>query len=133
MDDALTMPWWVKVALVASGGAVGAVCRVGLAGWVSTWAGQTWWGTLVVNLLGCVLLGGVRGAAEVHGWGSPQVRLWCAGGVLGALTTFSTFEMDVASLWAQGQRVGALAYLGGSVVGGLGAYGLGWWVMSRWK
>src|SRR5690606_3158354 len=45
--------------LVAIGGAAGAVARYQLSAWMQTWAGIAFpWGTLTVNLVGCVALGG---------------------------------------------------------------------------
>lgn len=103
---------------VALGGALGAVARYGIGGWIaSAWSDTSPWGTLFVNTLGSFLLGGFLIAQEVAPW-SPDVRRFVAVGILGAFTTFSTFSYEALALMQGGQWTRAGAYVLGSV--GLG-------------
>lgn len=72
------------------------------------------WGTAVVNLLGCFLLGALVGAVEFRGW-SDDVRVLFGIGFLGAFTTFSAFAVETDRLPARP----AIGYVALSVLGGL--------------
>ncbi|MCU0681400.1 MAG: CrcB family protein [Polyangiaceae bacterium] len=83
------------VALVALGGACGSVARYGLALAGRSWSdGRLPWGTWAANLLGCFLLGGVAELASRAGGLSEQGRLFWATGVMGGLTTYSTYNYE---------------------------------------
>ena len=126
------MSIWVKVGLVALGGAIGALSRTGISEWIYGRVGHGFaWGTLAVNLLGCLAIGMARAGVETVDWGSPQLRTLVFSGFLGAFTTFSTFEADAMTMWKSGERVLAGVYMGGSVVGGLIAYMIGWYLIAR--
>lgn len=127
------MSLWVKIGLVALGGALGALSRTGMSEWIYSHTGEEGfaWGTLTVNLLGCLLIGMARAGVETVDWGSPELRTLTFSGFLGAFTTFSTFEADAMTMWRSGERVLAGIYLGGSVVGGLIAFVLGWYLIAR--
>jgi CrcB protein len=75
------------------------------------------WGTLSVNLVGCLLIGVAYGAFEAVALPDP-LRHFVTLGVLGAFTTFSTFSYETVALVQQGQGVRALAYVVGSVAAG---------------
>jgi len=95
--------------LMAGAGALGALCRYGLSGAVQRLAGDRFpAGTLVVNLLGCLLFGLVWGWLENRAGFGPQTRLVVLTGFLGALTTFSTYAFETAALLQGGQLAGAL-------------------------
>ena len=100
------------LALVALGGAIGAGIR-----WAVVEVAPSTpfpWPVLLVNLVGCALLGALVG----HG-ASYRARLLFGTGLCGGLTTFSTFTVEVARL-LNDNRVGiAASYLVASVVGGL--------------
>lgn len=125
------MSVWVKAMMVASGGALGALARWGVAEGALRLGQHPAVGTLVANLLGCLLIGMAKAAADTWQWGSPEVRLLVFTGLLGAFTTFSTFEADGAGLWRVGERGWAIAYMVGSVGGGLALFALGWWIVNR--
>lgn len=120
-----------RAALIALGGALGALGRVGVGELVASRFGKAELGTLAANLIGCFLMGAGKAAIAHLGWGSPEVRALVFSGFLGAFTTFSTFEADAFGLWQQGERMLAATYLTGSVVGGVGAFVFGWWLASR--
>jgi len=97
------------VLLVALGGAVGALLRWGLEAWVQTGGGDHA-GTLLVNVLGCLLMGVLltwRRLPSVPVWAPPLLGT----GVLGGFTTFSGY-----AVWARvlpsADRVAALVHLG---------------------
>jgi fluoride exporter len=87
------------------------------------------WGTLVVvNLVGCLILGFVvAGAARLP----PAVQTGVGAGFCGALTTYSTFSHETLRLVEVGARFYAVVYVAGSLLGGLGAAGLGW-TLGSW-
>lgn len=110
---------------IALGGAVGALARYGLGGWVQ---GRTGFGfplgTLVVNVLGCLLIGFALRYLEAVRL-APEVRALVGVGVLGAFTTFSTFGYETVALLEDGAWVRAAAYALGSLALGLTAVYLG--------
>ena len=72
------------------------------------------WPVLVVNLVGCALLGALLGP------GTPRsTRLLVGTGLCGGLTTFSTFAVEVAQLFRTNDPYIAVAYIMASVFGGL--------------
>ncbi|MBW3533877.1 MAG: fluoride efflux transporter CrcB [Gemmatimonadetes bacterium] len=110
---------------IALGGAAGAVARYGLGGWVQDRAGFAFpWGTLVVNVLGCLLIGfAVRYLEAVRL--APEVRALVAIGVLGAFTTFSTFSYETVALIEGGAWGRAAGYTFASVLLGIAAVWVG--------
>jgi len=98
-----------------------------ISGWVHRLPGTSSfpYGTLVVNVVGCLLLGFLGGWAENRQVLTPPTRLFLMIGVLGGFTTFSTFAYETLA-FAHGADVGrALANIGLQVVLGLGAAWLG--------
>ena len=112
--------------LVAIGGALGAVARAMVSSAIqSRWPSTLPWGTIIVNLSGCVVLGLLSGALETRPHLNPTVRAFGAVGVLGAFTTFSTFENETLVLVQQGQLPAAMANVVISVVAGLAGVWVG--------
>lgn len=72
-------------------------------------------GTLVVNILGCLLIGVVFGISE-RGNMTNEWRLFLATGLLGGFTTFSAFSNETVGLLRDGQFFYASAYVISSVV-----------------
>ncbi len=104
---------------IAVGGAVGAMARYGLGGWVQDRAGfQFPWGTLVVNLLGCLLIGFFMRYVESARL-SPELRAMVTVGLLGAFTTFSTFSYETVALLEEGVWARAALYSFGSLLLGV--------------
>lgn len=122
---------------IAVGGAVGAVARYGLSGWVHDRAGFGFpWGTLAVNLLGCLLIGFALRALEAIQVGA-DTRALVAVGLLGSFTTFSTFGYETMAMLEDGGWGRAGAYTAASVVLGLvavqvGATAAGIVLHARW-
>ncbi|MER6009605.1 fluoride efflux transporter CrcB [Streptomyces bluensis] len=78
------------------------------------------WGTFTVNVIGCLILGLLTGAA-LAGAASSHVQLLLGTGLCGALTTYSTFSYETLRLAEDGARFFAAANAVASVVAGLGA------------
>ena len=76
------------------------------------------YGTLVVNIIGCFLIGIVFGLSD-RGNITLEWRLFLATGVLGGFTTFSAFSNETVSLLRDGQLWHAFTYIACSVVIGL--------------
>lgn len=117
----------LKVFLVGLGGFFGSVCRYLVSGWAQSLApfSSFPWGTLTVNLAGCLLLGLAAGLAEAKGVLSPHTRLLLMMGFLGGFTTFSTFGLESYSLLQEGTWGRLTGNLVASVLGGLAAVWLG--------
>ncbi len=78
------------------------------------------WGTFLVNVSGCLILGLVTGAAA-QGAASSHLQLLLGTGLCGALTTYSTFSYETLRLAETGSGLYAVANIAGSVTAGLGA------------
>lgn len=88
----------LKLALVMLGGCLGASCRYGAGLLATRWWGSIFpYGTLIVNLVGCLVIGLVFSLAERHAWLTPSARLFLVTGFLGALTTFSSFAVETVN------------------------------------
>ena len=109
---------------VAAGGACGAVLRYGVQA-LTSGAGFPW-GTLVVNIAGCLAIGLAIGAFAGTAWFEDAGRPLLVAGVLGGFTTFSAFSVDTVLLWEQGRVVSTVAYVFSSVAFCLVAAALGY-------
>lgn len=88
-----------KIVWLASAGALGTLCRFGLAGFVQRHVGELFpWGTLTVNALGCLLFGLVWALGEERMLISGEHRFLILTGFMGAFTTFSTFAFETTQL-----------------------------------
>lgn len=111
-----------KILLVALGGALGSVSRYGLATAVQRWSGALFpYGTLSVNLLGCLLIGLLGGLADVRGVLSSEARIFLLIGFLGGFTTFSSFGYENYKLLQDGQLMATLMNALAQVVVGIAA------------
>lgn len=125
---------WIRVAAVAVGGAIGSVARylVGL-GCVALWGERFPLGTLLVNVAGCFVIG-----LFMHEAWAPATRsasVWHGAltvGVLGGLTTFSTFGYQTIRHVELGEPVLALLNVGLNLVLGLGAVIAGLMLSRAW-
>ena len=109
-------------------GGLGAVARVGLDSAVSARTrGAFPYGTLAVNLLGCLLLGGLVGAMA-----SDDTFRLAATGLLGSFTTFSAWILESRRLAADGRRPAAAANLVLSLLFGLFLLWLGRELGAAW-
>ena len=121
------------IAAVAAGGAIGAVLRYG----VSLSYGAGLFGipgplaTLLVNITGSGLMGCLTGAIAA-GMILPEAwRVFFTVGLLGALTTFSSFALDAGQLLQKQGMAMAGAYVMASVLLSLLVFGAGFWVVKH--
>lgn len=115
------------ILLVGTGGFLGSVFRFLLGGAVTRASGASTfpYGTLAVNLLGCLTIGVLAGLAESRSMLSSETRLFLMTGLLGGFTTFSAFAYESYFLGRQNAWPALLANIGISAVAGLGAVWLG--------
>jgi len=117
------------VAAVALGGALGTLARYGVTRLHPAAPGTFPWTTLFVNLVGAALIGALAGRGRV-GPATPGAVAVSAG-FLGAFTTFSALSVETVLLVDAGRPVPAIAYVLGTVVGGLGVCAVAWRVAGR--
>lgn len=117
-----------KLLLIGAGGAAGALLRYAVSGLAYRFLGETFpWGTLVVNVLGCFLIGLLWAGAERTAL-SPALHVFVFTGVLGAFTTFSTYGLETFNLFRDGEIVlGLVNFLASNMIG-FGAVILGFLV-----
>lgn len=117
---------------VGGGAAIGAWLRWGIGIWLNQRWPQLPPGTLLVNVVGGLLVGLVLAWFDAHPQGSPQLKLFLITGLLGGLTTFSSFSAESLALLSRHQYGWALLHTGGHVLGALLAtacgFGLGRWL-----
>lgn len=114
-----------SILVVALGGAAGAVARYVAGGWVQDLTGSFFpWGTLVVNGVGCLLLGFSMVWLQST-MASAELRQLVTIGFLGGFTTFSTFSYEAVAMLRDGDWGRAGGYVAGSVAVGLAAVVVG--------
>jgi fluoride exporter len=116
----------VNYAVVFVGGGIGAALRYWLSGSVYRFVGADFpYGTLLVNVLGCCLIGFMMSFFEERFSVQPILRVFLTIGVLGGFTTFSTFSYETVALLKEGSYLwgtanvvySVLICLGGSWIG----------------
>ncbi len=108
------------------GGVTGTLARYLLAGTVYGILGSTFpYGTLVVNIIGCFLIGFLAAVAEDKFLLSPNARLLLMVGFCGAFTTFSTFMFETVNLLRDGETMRAFMNIAGSIIIGFFCLRLG--------
>ena len=120
----------MTVLLVFLGGAVGAPSRYLTDRWVQARLRKPFpFGTLTVNVVGCLILGAVAAGVAHRGW-STDTNALLGTGFCGGLTTFSTFSVETVEL-LQGRRpLSAIGYLALSCGLGVGAAALAYAVLA---
>ena len=104
----------LNLLLAGLGGFVGAAGRYGLSSVTQRWAGSPYFpvGTLLVNVLGCLLIGVLAGVGEARGPFTPASRVFLIAGLLGGFTTFSAFGFETIELLRTEQVGAALLNIG---------------------
>ena len=116
---------WAQLVCAGAGGFFGAVARFAVSAGMKKLAPGFPAGTMLVNLLGCLLMGAVMGATQEARTLSPPVRSFLTVGLLGSFTTFATFTHEGYQLIRERSHGTALIYVVGSVVLGLLVFLLG--------
>ncbi len=118
--------------MIAAGGAVGAAGRYTVAYWGQKLSpGMFPLGTLLVNLVGCFLIGFFYVVLTQHALIREEYRVGLLVGFLGAFTTFSTFGYETFTLLNDGQKGLAVANVLVSNVAGLALVWLGYRLAER--
>lgn len=117
---------------VAAAGALGALSRWALTAAVDRHLPAGFpHGTLVVNVVGCLLLGWAATLLLQRLPASATVRAAIATGFLGAFTTYSTFAFDSVVLWRAGEHLRAVLNVSLSLGLGFAAVALGIWLAGH--
>lgn len=115
-----------QIVAVAVGGALGSLLRYWMSTWVHSFAGRGFpYGTLAVNVLGCLAMGALF---VIFTERLSDNAVWRAGiliGVLGGFTTFSSFSIETFNLIEQGAHLKALTNATASLVLSVGATWIG--------
>ncbi len=115
------------VFLIALAGAAGALSRYGVGLWVHRQLGDQFaYGTLLVNIIGCLVLGFVLELESQTPWVNQATRMFLAVGFLGAFTTFSTFGFETMKYLQNGSPHLALLNVAANLLLGLLAVWMGW-------
>lgn len=110
---------------IALGATLGAWTRWGLGLWLNPLASRLPLGTLAANLVGGYLIGLALAWFSSHPTLSPAWRLFVITGLLGGLTTFSTFSAEAVHLLSRQQYGWAIATIATHVLGSLSMTALG--------
>jgi len=120
-----------KTIFIGLAGLVGTVLRYWLSGFVARQYGETFpWGTMAVNLIGCLVAGAVFSVTEERLLVTPTVRAVIVIGLLGGFTTFSSYGLQTFTLLRDGQFGLAILNVGMANVLGLFMVWLGY-VLAR--
>lgn len=115
-----------ELCVIGLGGALGAVIRFVLGNILTKVLGGNWpYGTFVINLAGCFLMGVLMTIIVERGLLPPIWRMFLCVGLLGGFTTFSSFGFEGFTLMAEGRLIESLAYIAGSLGCGLLAVTMG--------
>ena len=112
--------------VTALGGAIGATLRFGIGRWAQDFFGQPSfpYGTLLINVSGCMVFGIIMGLIDKGYAIGPEQRTFMLVGILGGYTTFSTFGFETFALLRDGHGEAALLNAALQVVVGV----LGVWL-----
>jgi len=121
----------IPVLWVAAGGALGSVARYAVVTQAAERGlGDFPWGTLAVNLIGCLLIGllaaGLAGVEPAR----QELKFFLVVGFLGGFTTFSSFGLETLGLIQEKEFVSAAIYVLASNLGGLALAALGFRLAS---
>ncbi|OYP41864.1 camphor resistance protein CrcB [Prevotella sp. P3-120] len=120
-----------QLLLVCVGSFFGGGLRYLVSKFTSQWLAFTFpMGTFIVNVLGCFLIGILSGCA-IGGHLSPNAKLLLVTGFCGGFTTFSTFMNENLLLARDGQQSLTLLYMVLSLICGLIAVIVGYWLASK--
>lgn len=111
-----------NIFLVGLAGGIGSIARFLLQKWVyQIYPHPFPWGTLIVNILGCFLIGVIYGVSEKSNFLNSEWRLLLTVGFCGGFTTFSAFAFENMVLLRGGEVLYFLLYIGMSVLLGIAA------------
>lgn len=116
----------MKYVLIFLGGGLGSALRYWMQGVVYSRTGTEFpYGTMVVNVLGCLVIGLLMISLEERFFAVPSLRLFLTIGILGGFTTFSSFSYETLALVRDGDFLPAFANVGITVMACLSATWVG--------
>ncbi|MFZ6052874.1 fluoride efflux transporter CrcB [Halocola ammonii] len=110
------------------GGGLGSVCRYALSLWTRTWGFQLPMGTLLSNILACVVLGLAVGALQDKLYSQNFIGTLVIVGFCGAFSTFSTFSFETLQLIKTGHFWVAAANV---IISLFTCLIILWWLMKK--
>ena len=120
-----------RIAAIVFGGAIGTLARAGVAEGLPVRPGQWPWATFIVNVAGAFILGWLLTRLAERTAPSRHWRLFAGTGFCGALTTFSTFQIETFQLARGGHEWVAVGYAVGSLAAGM-AVAVAGVLVGRW-
>ena len=87
------------------------------------------WGTLIVNLVGCLVIGLLWGFFSKNSSESSSWALFMIVGICGGFTTFSTFSKEALMMLQAGNFISLLAYVTISVIAGIALVAAGYYLV----
>lgn len=128
------MNYLANIMLVGAGGFIGSAMRFVVSSTVQRLVapGLMPYGTLAVNVIGCLAIGLLAGIAESRQMLEPAQRLFLMAGILGGFTTFSAFALETFALVQDGTWVRAVANILAQLILGLGACVAGYALGRGW-
>lgn len=120
-----------ELAAIFAGGALGAIARTALGEWLPHSAGEWPWATFAANVVGTFLLGYFATRLQERLPVSAYRRPLLGTGFCGALTTFSTVQIELLEMLDDGHAGLAAGYAAASLVAGLAAMRIGTGVVRR--
>ncbi len=112
---------------VGLGGALGSIARYHVGRIAQARAPSFPWGTLAVNLIGCLVIS-ILLQLVIRGRLQEEMRIALGVGLIGGFTTYSSFNFETIALVQSGQWARAIAYVAATVLG-CGVLGvIGWYV-----
>ncbi len=115
----------LQLLVVGAGGFLGAIARYQLSTWVHRYAAGPY-GTLSVNVLGCLAIGVLMAVVERHPTFSSELRDFVRVGLLGSFTTFSALGFEAFEFMREGRLGLAALTVAANLVLGLAAVAAGW-------
>ena len=107
----------MRYLLIFAGGGLGAVLRYWAQGLVYNRMGSAFpYGTVLVNIVGCFVIGLLMVSMEERFLATPALRLFLTVGILGGFTTFSSFAFETMAMFRDGESALALANVDLSVL-----------------
>lgn len=128
------MSFWLKILLVGLSGGFGSICRYLVH--IMIWRPGTMMGlyTLVVNILGCFIIGLCAGWLLVSPWSSQHKTLFSLllmTGFCGGFSTFSAFTLDCVKYFENGHFATWIVFGSLTVFVGLLVCAVGYWLGAK--
>ena len=129
-----TLSIWTRIGLVGVAGGIGAICRYLIMLAVRTTGELQGFGTLVVNSIGCFIIGVLAGWLVVSPWSTETktaFTLLTMTGFCGGFSTFSAFTLDCVKYYEAGQIFIWIVFGTLTVFVGLFGCALGYWIGQK--